>query len=231
MFMEVLTLNVQDVVTRVKRTFGDEAGVQITDQDIIRWINDAQNQVVLDNQGLMETSGVTDVVVNQDAYDFPSDVFSLRSLNYKGRRLKSMTLSEFDEYLDGYQANPNVYGTGTPEVFMIWENKFTVFPKPDSSVEDGFKIYYIKEPDTVGNLADSLTVPLKYHNSIVDYCLRQAYELDEDYDKASYKKSVFDENMMKLSNQNKNTTEYYPTITTLPQDENYGDYGIFGSMP
>lgn len=36
------TYTVQDVLTEIKRTFGDEAGVQITDADIYRWIDRGQ---------------------------------------------------------------------------------------------------------------------------------------------------------------------------------------------
>jgi hypothetical protein len=224
-------LNVQDVVTRVKRSFGDEAGVQITDQDIIRWINDAQEQIVMDNEGLMEATASTDSVINQAEYDVPSDMSVLRSLKYRGYRLKPMSFAEFNEYVDGYSADEGVspYGPGIPEIFMVWNNKITLFPKPNENLTNGIKIYYIKHPNSVGNLADSLTVPLQYHNAVVTYCLQQAYELDEDFNKAAAKKSEFNETMMKLNDRNKWTSqEYYPRITTLPEDENYGNYGYWG---
>jgi hypothetical protein len=210
-------LNVQDVSTRVKRTFGDEAGVQVTDQDIIRWINDAQEEIVNSNEGLMETTGSADTVRDQDIYDLPVDISVLRSLKYNGLRLKSMSFQEFDEYLSGYGTTQ--YATGTPEVFMVWEGKIRVFPKPDTDLVGGLSIYYIRRPTPVGNLADNLSVPLAYHNAVVNYCLQQAYELDEDYQKAQTKKGQFDETMMKLNDRNKWTSrEYYPSITVLPED-------------
>ncbi len=216
-------MNVQEVVTRVKRVFGDEAGVQITDQDIIRWINDAQEEIVTSNEGLMETTATADIVQNQADYTIPADMSVLRSLKYKGFRLKSMSFAEFNEYLDGHSSSSSAYGPGIPEVFMVWDNKVTVFPKPNESVTAGLTVYYIKHPAAVVNLADALTVPLQYHNSIVNYCLQQAYELDEDYQKAQIKKSQFDETMMKLNDRNKWVSqEYYPRITVLPEDENYG---------
>lgn len=216
-------MNVQEVADRVKRIFGDEAGVQVTDQDIIRWVNDAQNQIAVDNTGLMETTGNADIVANQAVYDFPVDLSVLRSLAYSGYRLRSMSFSEFNEYIDGFKSPDANFGTGKPEVFMVWDNQITLFPTPGSDLASGLTIYYVKQPTIVTNLADSLTVPIQYHNSVVDYCLRFAYELDEDYEKANYKKSNFDETMMKLNNREKWTSrEYYPTITTLPEDAEYG---------
>lgn len=226
-------MNVQDVSTRVKRIFGDEAGVQVTDQDVIRWINDAQEQIVLDNEGLMEATATANTVQDQLEYDVPSDLSVLRSLKFKGYRLKYMSFAEFNEYVDGFTAAPGVtpYGSGIPEIFMVWgePKKISLFPKPQESVTNGLTIYYIKHPVSVGNLADALTVPLQYHNAVVDYCLQKAYELDEDYQKAELKKTAFNETTMKLNDRNKwASQEYYPRITTLPEDENYGNYGYWG---
>lgn len=221
----------QDVVTRIKRTFGDEAGVQVTDEDIIRWINDAQEKIVLENEGLMETTASAATVQGQMEYDVPNDMSVLRSLKYRGYRLKPMSFAEFNEYIDGYSAPDNVspYGPGIPEVFMVWNGKITLFPKPNESLNDGLTIYYIRHPESVGNLADALTVPLQYHNAVVKYCLKEAYELDEDYQKAQTVKEDFENDVMKLNDRNKwISQEYYPRITTLPEDENYGNYGYWG---
>lgn len=210
-------MNVQDVAIRVKRTFGDEAGVQITDQDIIRWINDAQEEIVLANEGLMETTAKADIKQNQDEYDFPDNLSVLRSLKYRHYRLRSLSLAEFTEYV----ANPEeIKSYGIPEVFTVWENKIQLYPVPNENVSEGLTILYIRHPVSVGNLADGLTVPLQYHNSVVDYCLQQAYELDEDYTKAQLKQGQFNDTMMKLNDRNKWVSqEFYPRITVLPGDE------------
>lgn len=208
-------MNVQEVVTRVKRIFGDESGVQISDQDIIRWINDAQEDIVVSNSGLMEATATTRVVKNVAEYDSPSNMSTLRSLKYKNRRLKALSFSEFTEYID----NRSPIYVGDPEVFMSWNNKLTLFPTPGDNVENGLTIYYIQHPTPVASLADNLSVPLPYHNAVVSYCLQQAYELDEDFDKAQLKRGQFNETMMKLNDRNKWVSqEYYPRITILPED-------------
>lgn len=225
-------MNVSDVVNRVKRTFGDEAGVQITDADIIRWINDGQEEIVISNEGLMETVAQTTISPNQMEFDPPSDMSVLRSLKYKGYRLKYMSVAEFNEYIDGYSAAPGIspYGPGIPEIFTVFANKITVFPKPQAPTEvNNITIFYMRHPTEVVQLADPLSVPLQYHKAVVDYCLKCAYELDEDMQKATIKKGEFDAKMMQLNDRNKwISQEYYPRITTLPEDENYGNYGYWG---
>lgn len=225
-------MNVSDVVSRVKRTFGDEAGVQITDTDILRWINDAQEEIVIANEGLMETVAQTSIVANQMEFDQPADLSVLRSLKYKGYRLKYMSVAEFNEYIDGYSAADGIspYGPGIPEIFTVFAGKITVFPKPQAPTEpNNITIFYMRHPTEVVQLADPLGVPVQYHKAIVDYCLKSAYELDEDMQKASMKKGEFDAKMMALNDRNKwISQEYYPRITTLPEDENYGNYGYWG---
>ena len=224
-------MNVQDVLTRVQRTFGDEASVQVTTDDVVRWINDAQLQICINNEGLLETTVSTNVIQGQKEYAQPSDLSVLRSMAYKGFRVKQMSFAEFNEYIDGFDASTGVspYGPGIPEIYMVWQGVITLFPTPNENVTNGLKIYYVKQPDSVGTLADPLTVPLQYHLAIVDYCMQQAYELDEDLEKAAFSKGKFEQTTQQLNDRNKWTgQEFYPRITTLPEDENYGNYGYWG---
>lgn len=224
-------MNVQDIINRVQRTFGDEASVQVTTDDIIRWINDAQLEICKNNEQLLQTSATANTVAGQAEYDVPADIWTLRSLTYKGFRIKHMSFSEFNEYLDGFGATDGVspYGPGIPEVFMVWQSKITLFPKPAESITNGLKIFYSKQPTTITTVADALTVPLPYHTSVVEFCMSRAYELDEDLEKAAFAKGKFDESNQRLNDRQQwEQREYYPRITTLPEDENYGNYGYWG---
>lgn len=217
------------IASRVKRSFGDEAGIQITDDDIIGWINEAQEQIANDNQGLLEATGVADIVIGQADYSPPSDLAMLRSLQYNGVHLNRLSFNQFNEYLDGFRkTNPPIYGNGIPDSYMVWNNTITLFPTPQESITAGLVIYYIKHPATIVTFADPLTVPVQYHTTIIDYCLTQAYELDEDVAKANLKKSDYNDRVMKLNNRNEEDEEYYPTITALPEDENFGSWGFWG---
>jgi hypothetical protein len=223
-------MNVNDIITRVQRVFGDESGVQITPADIIRWINDGQEEIVIANEGLMETTGFADVVQGQTQYSTPTDMSVLRSIQYNGYAMKRMNLTEFDLYLDGYNATPSPYGQGISSIYTLWQNTITLFPTPNLNISQGLRILYIQHCAQVATTADPLSVPVQYHKALVDFCLQQAYELDEDIQKRTSKKQDFDEKMLKLNDRNKwLSQEMYPTITTLPQDEDYGgNYGWWG---
>jgi hypothetical protein len=153
-------------------------------------------------------------------------------MNYNGFRLKHMSFNEFNEYLDGYGApvGSTPFGPGTPEVMMTWNNKITVFPTPNQSLANGFTIYYMRHPVYVTTVNDTPEVPVQYHKAIVDYCLKRAYELDEDTAKQQVKEAAFQQKMMQQNGRNSREQEYYGRITVLPEDENYGSYGLWGGF-
>lgn len=223
-----MTLNVQDVINRVRRTFGDDSGVQILDADILRWVNDAQLQISVDNEELLEAVATADIISNQADYTSPPDLNILRSLMYNNFRLKSLSFAEFNEYLDGFKASVNSGGwqTGKSEVFMVYGGTITLFPTPNENITAGLRIYYSKHPAQVTSIADNLTVPNRYHNSVVEYCMKIAYEMDENTEMAVLKGNQYAAQVQKLKGQEKVTSnEYYPRITTLPQDDMYLDSG------
>lgn len=220
-----------EVATRVRRTFGDEASVQVTDDDIIRWINDGQEYVVIKNEGLMEAKATADITASVAEYPVPTDMSVLRSLSLQGTHLKQYTFNEFNEYIDGFAAPSglNNYGQGVPICYMVYNNTITLFPTPSTSTTGALYVYYIRHPTPVATLADSLSVPLQYHNAIVDYCLQQAYELDEDVMKTQMKATQLDKQLQELNDRNKWTAqEYYPGITVLAEDSNFGGSGYWG---
>lgn len=225
-----MTLNVGDVALRVRRTFGDDAGVQITDADIFRWVNDAQLEISTENEELLEVIGTTDVVLGQPDYAMPADMNVLRSLMYNNFKIRGLSQIQFDEYLDGYKASVSQggFGNGIPEAYMLYGGVITLFPTPNQNIIGGLRIYYSKYPASVGNLADGLGVPDRYHPTVVNYCLQQAYEMDESADMSSMKGQQFMNKVQKLKNQEKKaTTDRYPSITTLPEDDAYLDSGGF----
>jgi hypothetical protein len=211
-------LNVQDIVTRVKRTFGDEAGVQITNTDILRWINDAQEEIVANNNLILETTAISNVVANQIDYNMPPNLNTLKNLYIENLKLDYLSKNEFNEYLNRYAAKGTTKSKN-PTHFTMWGGKISVFPIPDIDIEDGLKIEYTRHPVPVEQIIDELDVPRQYHSAITDYCLAQAYELDEDIDKASYKGTQFGDKLTRRRNSPElSSQEFYPTITVREDD-------------
>lgn len=214
---------VSDIQTRVKRQFGDEAGVQLTDDDIIRFINDGMRQMVASNENLLQKVATASAVANQQDYTLPADCLILQGISYRGPsdssylKLKYLSLNEFNEYIDGWDGTQ--YGNSTPLVYMVFGSTVSFFPKPDQDAANAIKLYYNRVPANVTIAADTPDIPVLYHEVLVKYCLAQAYEMDEDFDAAVMKNQQIQGDMTVLRGRDSwKNQEFYSTITVLNED-------------
>jgi hypothetical protein len=214
---------VSDVITRVRRIFGDEAAVQLQDADIIRWINDGQLELVRENDSVLQATDTIDIVANQQEYTMPANLLILRAVRWKYSSflsfsyLKYLSLQQFDETVDGWDGT--AYGTSHPAVYTKYENKIALFPIPNESATDGLKIIYNKRPTDVVLNSDSISVPELYHPTIVKFCIWQASLLDEDYEPAVMHQTNYTKDVDSLANRETlEPTDRYPVITVLAED-------------
>lgn len=214
---------VSDIITRVQRIFGDEAGVQLTTDDIIRFINDGVREIVYKNESLLQKTSTANSVANQQEYTLPVDLLILRGVTWKDtgessyHRLKGLTLNEFNEYIDGWDGGD--FGSGVPLVYMIFEDKIKFFPTPSASTAAAMKIYYQRSPVSVATSVDTPDIPSIYHEVLVKYCLQQAYKMDEDVEAVALEQKDIMESINFLRGRSEwNPEETYPTITIRAED-------------
>jgi hypothetical protein len=217
---------VADIMQRVRRSFGDEAAVQVEDQDILNWINDACREIVMQHENLLQTSGVIDSVAGQEFYTPPADCFTINLIMYRNSSdanasyyaLRYVNSAQMTQWADGWRGND--YGTGVPKFFTRADDgKFAIFPAPDSSLIGAIKVVYARYAADVVNSASVIDLPAYYHSTVDHFCMMKAYELDEDWPSADRKAQLMQSTL------NFNTgreawfgRDTYPTITT-----NYGD--------
>lgn len=219
----MIGINLGDVKIRVKRQFGDESGVQITDDDITRWANDGMLDIVTKNEEVLETSSTTSTVVGQQDYPLPTDIMILRSVssrttaNTSYTPLEGKSFQEFDNLISEWDG-PS-FGNGYPQIYHVYGGTLKIWPIPDVASVDGLKIYYSRVPTELVNDGDQIDLPLPYHNAVVNYCLAQAYELDEDLQTATYKTAQVTDNIATNKDREKWTNrDKYPSISVLPED-------------
>jgi len=208
---------VQDVITRVQRQFGDEASVQIDEADIIRYVNDACREIAFQND-LTQATGTMNSVIGTNSYNFPSDLMTVRTIYYDNKKLDFYPKTDYDNYVN--EVDPNEVVQSTPTLFTRWANSFILYPKPDAVKV--IKLLYLQVPTQVTADTDTLPLPDLYFSRIVEYCLQQAYQTDEDWEAANQMSGQFSDGLMRLKeHETTATTEYYPSITTLPDDSGY----------
>ena len=172
------TKTVGNVYDAVKRIFGDESGVQLTNADIVRWINEAQVDVSKQNQ-ILQTTATIAVVANTATYSLTSvspAIDSVASLLLDGRRVGNIPISQAEESIS--LADPEGTETGAPQFWYAWGGDVTFWPKPNKDYT--MLIRYIAQPANVTTTTtDVLSLPDETFTDIVNFVLMKAYEMDE----------------------------------------------------
>lgn len=207
----------QEVASHVKRQFGDEAGVQISDADILTWINSGQLEIA-DRNKVLKAVATTDVVAGQADYVLSNlSVMQIEALHYNGGILRGYELAQAQEHINNITGGTGDAGPFTyPVLWYQWGTTVTLWPTPAEGITNGLKIYYTKHPTDLSDLTATLALPDKYYNMICAWVLAKAYELDEDYQASENQMQRFDLGLDLKSEEERTLRQItYPTITIV----------------
>lgn len=217
-------MNLGDIKVAVKRQFGDESSVQVTDADILRWANQGIIDIVMQNDGLLQAVSVTDLIGDQTQYTPPTDMLGMRGVSayitsdVAYRNLKGLNLQDFNAYLDGWDGN-YYSNSAYPAVYMFYNNVINIFPRPSETITDGLKIYYNRYPTKLVLDTDTIPLPETYHNAVQDFCLQQAYEMDENWEGSGNKAAQVQSSINLLKDRQEwQTQDTYPVINVCVED-------------
>ena len=221
-------MNLQDIITRVQVQFGDTVEAQITKEDIVRWVNDCCLEIVTNNhtnQGARV--GNTPLVAGQDKYELPADMYLLRAVRANGKVVKGTTYEQIINTPRGNLSDTNVVAVGEPDVYWVENGYVRLVPAPAQSL-GSLDIMYVKRPDilTPQMLTIEPDVPTEYHPRIVEYCIAQASEADDNLQAYQLKMGEFQQNLTKLK-QNGEQPEsdgVYPSITYVSDSVEWSGY-------
>jgi hypothetical protein len=190
-------IDLTKIAKRVKRQFGDESGVQVTDDDIAMWSNDAMREAVIQNNKLNIKHSFAPAIRGQNIVRLPqleslSAVLSVSHRHPEGKiyiPLVYQTPSDLDKdargWYSGVDENPF---TSVPRFYSFDSTgSISVYPAP--SVEDGigYGVTYNSFFPEVETLLTNYPVAQRYFQYILEYCLMKAYEMDEDWASADRK--------------------------------------------
>jgi len=222
-------MNTQEIADRVKAQFGDTAGAQITNTDILRWINDSQREIVIDSELLQVkanatiTSGISDY--NLDSLN-SLKIIAVKIKNIAGQAIMLQPVSVRDA-VKMFETDSSSPPVGTSSHYSFSQKTITLYPRPDTSISGGLVIYFSRRPVELTAISSTNTVgvdlselPIEYHNRIVEYCIAQAAELDDDLNLAALKMGQFQSGIDKLKGSEDQPQDYYPTISV-----GWDDYG------
>lgn len=178
-----------DLLLNVKRTFGDESGVQLDESDILRWANEGLLAIIARNR-VLRTKSSQSTVIGQADYDFASlSIYEISSLELNGQFLPNVPFE--DAELRIMALDPQRTQTGQPQYWYVWDDVFTLWPVPDAAYS--LTLRYVRTPAKLtGMTTDVIDIPDKYYSALTDYILSKCYEMDEDWQAQQAKVQAFE---------------------------------------
>lgn len=226
-----------EVGEHVRRAFGDEDSVQLKDSDIVRWINAAQRNILIEHKVLKQVA-TTDLVVGQFQYDMEVlPILQIQTIHHKGRPLDYRSFQNAEEYI--LANDPERTQTGIPSMWYSWGNTLFLWPTPSvgkpggpvsspgippsqpGAINDNDKltIYFLSRPKDLTGINSPLSLPDEYFDRVVEYVLSQAYELDEDNQNSDFKLGQFRDGLDRMAGDtDRPQNDSYSMITVMPED-------------
>lgn len=207
-----------DVAFRVRSSFGDLSGAQLSDAAILLWINDGQREIVNSNT-LLRATKYANIVAGQQDYTFPDDkVLAIEAIYVDGYPIENVSPQAAREYIIKLDPTGSL-DSEKPEVWYERAGVITFYPVPNKDYTNGLKMEYLKYPTALASLTSELGIPDRYFNELVNYVISQALESDENYDAASYKLRQFRDGLDRLNlKDNLSQTDLYQSILPDPDD-------------
>jgi hypothetical protein len=204
-------MNLSEIIKETQRIFGDDVQSQITKDDIVRWVNTACLEIVSQNDTAEGYLGNTPVIAGTTKYDLPSDLIKIRSVRVNGTKLRASTYEQLCEIDSNITES-----TGAPTSYWVQSGALMLHPIPNNSLGN-VDILYVKAPNvlTIADLNKAPDVPIQYHPRIVEYCIGQASELDDDLSHYQLKMGQFRTGLSELrqNGEQPESDSYYPSIT------------------
>jgi hypothetical protein len=181
------TRTAAEVISEVRRTLGDTAGVLFSDIDALAWINAAQREIAKD----LELFGEAEVslVADEAAYVIPVEISQrirdIQTLLVDGRRLEPVSYVQAqDRWMrPGGEGFPVA---GTPTHWFARNQSVTLVPAPDADAATGtMTVQFTRTAVDLTAAASPLDVPDTRYNAVVAYVRYRAYLLTQETELAT----------------------------------------------
>lgn len=197
------TRTLGEVFAYAKAQFGDTSGVQITNEDITRAVNNACEEITSTHKVLRATATMSSIP-GQDEYEKPAGCLQVTSLRYGQNVLRGV----------GFDVFQSIESFSEVQYWTQYGDTLIIGATP-TSVEE-MKIYYVPSPAKVTDASDLLPLPDRYFNRICEYVMGKMYELDEDWEAQQANMNSFKEGMLSNNYEEVNNSGAFTSV--VPYD-------------
>lgn len=214
------TKTLLDLKTFIKRTFGDESGVQIVDDDITAWANSGVMEIV-SKLPILESVASSTTIIGVDNYALPLNIIEMKGVQVGTRMLKRVDFSE----IKSFQTNDSVGYSGQPYYWYTFSNNVYVYPAPNAAV--ALNLFYNSTPMVVVTDTDKLGIPDRYYDRLCEYVLARAYELDENPSMMTSKLNYFEQKLKEMTGDDQQNSGEFAVVTEYQYGYDRWDYSAW----
>lgn len=202
-----------DVATNVRRSFGDESGVQLEDGDLLRWINEGQYEIARQNK-VLKAKGSTNTLPGQSNYELSlgKPILQIESVRYGNKRLIPTEFTTVDANFEEYPVDAK----GDPRIWYRWGEEIVLWPTPKAS--SVLEVYFTAAPPTETDLDPDrvLAIPDDYFLPLIDFCMAKAHEMDDNPQSQEVSIKQYAERMTSMNDESRGgQTLAFQTITIV----------------
>ena len=166
------------IIDTVRDLFNEATAGFLPEDFIIRSINRCQQDLAQEGYWRKETwlaasSGENEV----DLLTLLNDYQDIYQVHYSGKRYPMSPLPSYREY---QELKTDSNSAGTPECYLIQNNKMSVWPSPDEDLQSGFHVYHSYLPPDLTCSAENPnpSIPKAHDMIFVYFVLQQAFLRD-----------------------------------------------------
>lgn len=207
-------MNVTEVIRKTGKRFGDSANVMILQADFIDFINEAQLQILRETNILTGSTTGAAYTAFLTGLALPTDLIEILRVLYNGIPLPKIEIESIDAL--GINVADHIDG---PTYYYLVNNTMKLYPGARSGDTTVVTVEYSKTPAQIATTADPLTVPIVYHEDVVDWCVMRCHEVNQNYKAQEIALQEFHSNVGNRLDEAKVRDGTYPTIRDDPWDD------------
>ena len=159
----------QDLIDRTMYPMRDPSGILLTDDELIAYLNDAQNDLAARQRILLKTDDLTST---GGAIAFGADLLSLRWVKDEdGNEVEWTNATQFFEEVRADAQSGS--DTENDKIGAVYND--TIYLQPAPADGTSFEVGYIAAPVQIDDPADTFGLPIIWEKKVVAYMRAQAY--------------------------------------------------------
>ena len=183
------TLTAQNVIDRVNDTLQDTTNVRWPTTELLRYLNDAQREIVLLRPDASVTTAAVALTANETKQSLPTSGVRLLDVTRNmgtagstpGVAIRLISREVLDTQVNTWHSDTGqtiikhyVFDPRNPKVFYV-------YPRVHASTAVYVELVYSSSPTDVAAIGNTITLDDIYANAMIDFMLYRAYSKDAEY--------------------------------------------------